>query len=407
MLRRIFYHREARTLASQRPAIQTPPDDVEQPTSTSPPKRRLPAYAWACHDLCDDGIRRRNTRKAVFYCQLHTLSAVAVIAAVLYGHLYDGYPALEDLNLSQWGLFATTFVVPILIGLLQNKENDLLSADRYQFAAASIELENYKYRAEVKPYDNSKKVKDINKLLQMNLWRILQSVENEMEKDGKKLPSKDQGDFWIVGEPIDPRPKATATVTSSQSDKGYELDVPFAEDIPYLDLKKGTQPVEEPPTELTPILAKPTDETASDGSLASKENAQDDFFSMLSPADYVHLRLAPKLAQQQATVKSLQQRQWILQSLLSLITGASTVLALLTKQWIVPMLLAFSPPIQRMLQVSDVPHRLAIAVKAEKDLNDLQTAWFKDQLEHDGENPVSVDRMVTRSELIILRSMQP
>ena len=73
------------------------------------------------------------------------------------------------------------------------------------------------------------------------------------------------------------------------------------------------------------------------------------------------------------------------------------------------MLLAFSPPLQRMLQVSDVPHRLAIAIKAEKDLSDLQKGWFQEQLEHESEQPdaASVERMVTRSELIILRSMQP
>lgn len=183
------------------------------------PPRVFPNHeANTFHDLCRKGVRTRNLHHVLFYVELLFLTVATVVAAVLYGHFYGGYPSMDDdPDPVQISLFLSTMLLPLVVAALQKKEAKLQTSQCYQKIAARSNAEIYKFRTHAAPYQTNS-VSDTDHL-KGRLAEFFGQIQKELQTDGLSAP---EGDVFIAAELVAPNRDSSVASTEvmiSQDDE--------------------------------------------------------------------------------------------------------------------------------------------------------------------------------------------
>jgi hypothetical protein len=453
--RKIFTHRDP---PEAKPSREIALDIAQKEAS---PTRSLPNGAWTANQLCMRGVQKRNFYHALFYLQTLTLAVGTVVVAVLYGHYYVGFPSLQERDPLQIGLFLSTLLLPAIMIAIQGKEQDLPTSGCYNERAAQIQAAIFKFRTQIRPYENANAETD-EAQLKANIGEIVKQLQPELMADNIPVPAGDVSEEQTqkyeeqpgngLGGGDDPLTKLGDHSSTKEMTVGTQVRtgqyVPYApyhdpcharfSELPFVNPKCNDK--EAGATERTPMLPSSTNGKANEAgpttynsaitttkhmemgeaeakeekapSYLSSEKVEpkskaikivDDGTSTLSAFDYFEIRLEPWLQAHKSYLRRLRVCQALL-NMLVLIVGLSSIgAAALAKQWVVPMLIVLAAALVRIVQVSSIEDSIALIEECVSDMEAVKVWWSELRKDQQEEGSTKI-LLVEQSEQIMIES---
>jgi hypothetical protein len=316
-----------------------------------------------------------------------------------------------------------------------DKGSDMMSNRAFEVAAANINSEILKFRAQVGPYRVEEKnqiamQKPINclSLKLKNIWMALKPFLNE---DGLEIPSS----FWEfdpdVAEGAIPEPSERLDLV--QEDKNFLKKILKLKPLSRFLKKKNTSSETEtlldevPVDETTPLHVTLPDygkTPSKEVSLSIDEPSTivivpevideedpldevfvDDNFSPLKADDYIESRMQTQMNQKVELIGTMASRNFKLGFAIKLVTLFSGATAALSLQWCVPIILGVTASLGTGQEFRKYPKRIEAGNAMVVQLNELKLWWmglsmYQKQLPH------NKDKLILTAERLIVHETE-
>jgi hypothetical protein len=169
-------------------------------------KRGVLDYAWSFYDIASEHAGQKKISSESLHVQLVAFTLVSIVASVLYDQAFGagGHPSSK--NPIQLTVFVATIILPLYITSLKKESdsnNPVIRWTAFRVAAARIESEVFKFRAQVGDYRATEKSEQAMRqplsAFADKTRDICRSIRPFLADDGMNIPNT----FWEGGSPME------------------------------------------------------------------------------------------------------------------------------------------------------------------------------------------------------------
>lgn len=412
-------------------------------------KRKALQYAWSFYDIAHKHSKLRKRSAENLHLQLVIFTLVSIIASVLYDQAYGG--GGSPTGGFQLFVFVMTILLPLYITSLKQESdnnNPVVRWAAFRVAAARLESEIFKFRAQVGPYRAadktersmqeplrhfSKKTQDIwlgikqflhddGMEISDNFWEYGDSTPATSASKGKKLPKpKQKGKIKSFFSTISAR---LPTLKKTKVDAAD--DVPANETTPILgdtfmdetfigniqEKHSGDAQEETSPGKMESNLAEDVSSVSSSQSSSIvemppdeedpvEEPFVDDRYSPLTAEQYIDCRMKGNMRSKADDLQLMVGRNSKISKTIKLVTIFSGATAALSLQWAVPIVLGVTAALGTGQEFRKYTRRIELGNVMVVQLNELKLWWIGLSM-YQRQLPHNKDRLIQNAEHIII-----
>lgn len=378
-------------------------------TDTRKAKRQALNYAWSFYDVANSHSKLKKRSAESLHIQLMTCTLVSIIASIVYDQVYGG--GGHPKGGIQLFVFVLTILLPLYITSLKQESdnnNPVVRWAAFKVAAAKMESEIFKFRAQVGPYRAAEKTESS---MQRPLYHFSTKtretwlgIKQYLHDDGMFLPD----DFWELNPPNGGRQtsstetdaptwglsslktKSPLSICGGWFHKNEVWDVPPNESTPMLKVDQHGEITEE----------EPIDEDYDDEDPPEKVFV-DDHYSPMTADEYIEHRMKGQMRKKVERLQQMVDRNQKTSKVIKLITVFSGATAALSLQWCVPIILGVTAALGTSQEFRKYPRRIELGNTMVVRLNELKLWWMGLSM-YEKQLPHNKDRLIQTSEQIIL-----
>ena len=304
----------------------------------------------------------RNDITEAYHLKMVLAILSAVVAAVLYAKVYgaDPAPSLQNRNPYQIGLFLTTIAIPfVIVSLKKSYDHHSQTWSAVQGNAAKLESVIFEFRARPRTFGQSTNADPLEAFIET--VRTIRSRNQTLMDPNETIASLES----ITNDNAVSEGNAQEVLPEEHDDEnGYDVEAPPpSEASPLLPANLTLSPLKDIHTLSANWKKYSSAEqagnaadfhdyqeytrnseviTGEDEDIKNRTTLADDWSSPLTIKDYIIHRIQATKDEKTQELQTLKHRNEIMDTIIKVVLGSTSLFALASKQWFIPIVLGMS-----------------------------------------------------------------